>query len=203
MSNSVLQKSKQRRLFTHKDLKDFFSLKADNGSIAAGSDGITETAALTKGDGFIDPNSDSATREGRQDEGETMKNVLKSLAGRLDHDHVVEGKWAITRSSVREMETKAKRIAQEALQNLQQSVTSRFAGRTAQSNSLLSSIAKRNSEIINAGGRSKVDEAAQNARLLNDLDNFVRIHSPTTDEILVGTFLLCEPIQSILALILN
>ena len=58
ISNSVLQNTKQRRLFTNKDLKDLFSLKADNGSIVSGSEGVTETAQLTKGDGYIDPDDE-------------------------------------------------------------------------------------------------------------------------------------------------
>jgi len=37
---------------------------------------------------------------------------------------------------------------------------------------------------MNAGVHSNVDEAKQNARLLNDLHKFVRSRVPTTDEIL-------------------
>ena len=199
MTNSVLQNSKQRRLFTKKDLKDLFTLKADNGSIVAGAEGITETTELTKGEGYVDPDSQTTTRDNQQDDGETMRTVLKSrgLAGIFDHD-VVEGKSKDKRASVREMEAKAKRIAREALQNLQQSVTqenstfgpgSRFGGGTAQSNNLLSSIAKRNTEIMNAGTLTNATETKQNTQLLKDLQNFVRIRLPTTDEILVRIFL--------------
>jgi len=189
LTNSVLQNSKQRRLFTQKDLKDLFSLKADNGSIVAGAKGITETAELTKGDGYVDPDNETTAK----DDGETMRSVLKSrgLAGIFDHD-VVEGNSKCKKVSVREMEAKARRLSKEALQNLQMSVApvndvrSRFGGGPAQRNSLLSSIAKRNTEIMNAGTLSSVDEIKQNTQLLCDLRNFVRTHLPTTNEILVS-----------------
>mmetsp|Transcript_33130 Transcript_33130/g.37226 ORF Transcript_33130/g.37226 Transcript_33130/m.37226 type:complete len:1363 (+) Transcript_33130:107-4195(+) len=178
LTNSVLQNSKQRRLFTQKDLKDLFSLKADNGSIVAGAEGITETTELTKGDGYVDPDNEIAAK----DDGETMRSVLKSrgLAGIFDHD-VVEGNSKSKRASIREMEAKARRLSREALQNLQLSVApvnDRFG---AQRNSLLSSIAERNSEILNA---SSVDEVKKNTQLLCDLRNFVRSRQPTTNEIL-------------------
>ena len=192
----MLQNSKQRRLFTNKDLKDLFSLKADNGSIVAGNDGITETSELTKGDGYIDPDDENFAANNQQDDGETMRTVLKSkgLAGIFDHD-VVEGKSKDKRASVREMEAKAKQIAREALRNLQQSVTqectsfdlqnSRFGRGNASSSNLLFSIAERNTEIRNAGMVCSADESRQNVQLLKDLRNFVRTQLPTTSEILV------------------
>jgi len=194
LSNSVLQNSKQRRLFTNKDLKDLFSLKADNGSIVAGNDGMTETSELTKGDGYVDPDDENFAAKNQQDDGETMRTVLKSkgLAGIFDHD-VVEGKSKDKRTSVREMEAKAKKIAREALRNLQQSVTqectsfdqeSRFGRGNASSSNLLFSIAERNTEIRNAGMVCSADESRQNVQLLRDLRNFVRIQIPTTSEIL-------------------
>ena len=69
-----------------------FSLKADNGSIVSGGEGVTETSELTKGDGFVDPDDENATKGKHQDEGETMRTVMKSkgLAGIFDHD-IVEG----------------------------------------------------------------------------------------------------------------
>jgi len=195
LSNSVLQNSKQRRLFTNKDLKDLFSLKADNGSIVGGNDGMTETSELTKGDGYVDPDDEKFVSDDQQGDGETMKTVLKSkgLAGIFDHD-VVEGKSKDKRASVREMEEKAKKIAREALRNLQQSVTedtpptdqeSRFGGGNASSSNLLSSIAERNSEIRNAATFCIVDESKQNVKLLKDLQKFVGSHTPSTSEILV------------------
>ena len=174
-----------------------FSLKADNGSIVSGAEGVTETAQLTKGDGYVDPDDEAAARTNEEDDGETMRTVLKSqgLAGIFDHD-VVEGKKS-KKASVREMESRAKTIAREALQNLRQSVNrepseadqgSRFGGRTAQSNNLLSSIAQRNSEIMNAGSLFSPDETKQHTKLLKDLHDFVRYHFPTTNEILVCLF---------------
>eukprot|EP00536_Pseudo-nitzschia_multiseries_P012048 jgi/Psemu1/298000/fgenesh1_pm.440_\ len=194
LSNSVLQNSKQRRLFTHKDLKDLFSLKADTGSVAGGNDGMTETSELTKGEGYVDPDDEHFVTDDQQDDGETMKTVLKSkgLAGIFDHD-VVEGKSKNKRASVKEMEEKAKKIAREALRNLQQSVAeerslidqeSRFGGGSASSNNLLSSIAERNSDIRNAAALSSANESKQNVQLLKDLQEFVRSHTPSTSEIL-------------------
>lgn len=198
ISNSVLQNSKQRRLFTKKDLKDLFSLKADNGSIVSGAEGVTETSQLTKGDGYVDPDDEMATRSNQEDDGETMRTVLKSqgLAGIFDHD-VVEGKSKDKKASVREMEARAKQIAREAPQNLRESIKeeqspfdrgSRFGGGTAQSNNLLSSIANRNAEIMNATSMCSQDETKHHLRLLKDLHKFVRSSAPTTDEILVGPF---------------
>ncbi len=195
ISNSVLQNSKQRRLFTKKDLKDLFSLKADNGSIVSGAEGVTETAQLTKGDGYIDPDDEIATQSNQEDDGETMRTVLKSkgLAGIFDHD-VVEGKSKDKRASVREMEARAKQIARDALKNLQQSVKqeqdafgggSRFGGVATQSSSLLSSIADRNAEISNATSMSTSEETKQHTQLLKNLHRFVRSSTPTTDQILV------------------
>lgn len=122
LSNKVLQDARQRRLFSQKDLKDLFSLKADNGSLISGGDGLTETGELTKGDGYVDPDDDPSTK-GSSDDGETMRTVLKSkgLAGVFDHG-VVENQDAVKKASVREMEAKAKRIAQEAAGALQESV---------------------------------------------------------------------------------
>merc|ERR1712238_163986 len=155
LTNSVLQNSKQRRLFTQKE--------------------------LNKGEGYVDPDNEFAAK----DDGETIRSVLKSrgLAGIFDHD-VVEGNSKSKRASIREMEAKARRLSKEALQNLQLSVApvnDRFGGGRALRSSLLSSIAERNSEILNA---SSVDEIKKNTQLLCDLRNFVRSRQPTTNEIL-------------------
>lgn len=174
-----------------------FSLKADNGSIVSGAEGLTETSQLTKGDGYIDPDDELATQTNQEDDGETMRTVLKSqgLAGIFDHD-VVEGKTKDKRASVREMEARAKQIARDALKNLQQSVkqeqqddfggrTSRFGGMATQSSSLLSSIADRNAEISNATSMSTSEETKHHTQLLKNLHRFVRSKTPTTDQILV------------------
>jgi hypothetical protein len=112
----------QKRLFSQRDLKDLFTLKADGGSVISGGEGLTETGELTKGAGYVDPDEEAA-RENSTDDGETMKTVLKSqgLAGVFDH-RVIETNAPSKKSSVREMEEKAKRIAREALIALEESV---------------------------------------------------------------------------------
>jgi DNA excision repair protein ERCC-6 len=122
LSNRVLQDPRQRRLFSQRDLKDLFTLKADGGSVISGGEGLTETGELTKGAGYVDPDEEAA-RDNYTDDGETMKNVLKSqgLAGVFDH-RVVETNASSKASTVHEMEEKAKRIAREALSALEESV---------------------------------------------------------------------------------
>jgi hypothetical protein len=122
LANKVLQDPRQRRLFSQTDLKDLFTLKADNGSVISGGDGLTETSELTKDDGYVDPDKDPS-KETARDDGETMRTVLnsKGLAGVFDHD-VVECNDVIKKSSIREMEAKAKKIAKEALNTLEESV---------------------------------------------------------------------------------
>ena len=192
MSNRVLQDPRQRRLFSQKDLKDLFTLKADNGTILSGSSGMTETSQMTKGTGYVDP-QEEGTEDNEKDDGEIMKNVLRSkgLAGVFDHG-AVESNDTNKRQSVREMEDKAKSIAKEALHSLSQSVRgqdafdpeSRFAGNATQSSGLLSSIAQRTSEISAATSESKSGDMKQYTKLLKDLQEFVRLNVPTTDEIL-------------------
>ena len=165
---------------------------------------------MTKGDGYVDPDDEAATMVNQEDEGETMRTVLKSkgLAGIFDHD-VVEGKSKEKKASIREMETRAKQIAREALQNLQKSVEqeqnpfnqeSRFGGASAQSNSLLSSIANRNAQIANATSVFNQDEIQHHTQLLKDLKIFIHDSTPTTDEILVSEILVLE--NSIFALLI-
>ena len=103
LSNKVLQDPRQRRLFSQKDLKDLFTLRADNGSLIAGGDGSTETSELTRGDGYVDPD-EVASKKSPSDDGETMRTVLKSkgLAGVFDHD-VIESSDINKKSSTREM----------------------------------------------------------------------------------------------------
>ena len=192
LSNRVLQDPRQRRLFSQKDLKDLFTLKADSGSIKGGAEGMTETTVLTKGDGYIDPDKDLGGDD-QKDDGETMRNVLKSkgLAGVFDHD-VVENTDKNKKGSVLEMEAKARRIAREALHALEASVAghdafdpeSRFGIASAQSASLLSSIAKRNADIKNATSSTSIADTVQYTELLKELRTFVRSNVPTTDEIL-------------------
>jgi DNA excision repair protein ERCC-6 len=199
LSNRVLQDPRQRRLFSQKDLKDLFTLKADSGSIVSGGEGITETTKLTNGDGYVDPDGDvgAGFDQNNNDDGETMKNVLQSkgLAGVFDHDAVESTSSVSKKASVREMEEKAKSIAREALKNLTQSVApdhdafnpeSRFAGVAAQSSNLLSTILERNNEIKNAASSTANNsgDTKKYTQLLKGLRTFVRLNVPTTDEIL-------------------
>lgn len=121
MTNKVLQDAKQRRLFSQRDLKDLFSLSADNGSIRSGGDGLTSTSAKTNGVGVVE----SADLEG-SDNGDNeiaLKKLMKSkgLAGIFDH-HSVEPDHKRKSTTVREMEERAKQVAKDAAQALQNSV---------------------------------------------------------------------------------
>jgi DNA excision repair protein ERCC-6 len=193
ISNSVLTDKRQRRLFSQKDLKDLFTLKADNGSIVEGAGGITETTQMTKGVGYVNPGDKDSTGN-QEDDNEIMKSVLQSqgLAGVFDHD-VVESNGATKKASVREMEDKAKSIAREALRNLSESVVlghdtfnpeSRFVGVSSGSTGILSSIAERSEGIEDSGSDNKSGKLAQYTELMKELRVYVRLNFPTTDEIL-------------------
>jgi DNA excision repair protein ERCC-6 len=124
LSNKVLQDPRQRRLFSQRDLKDLFTLKADTGSVRSGADGLTETGAATKAVGVVDPDVEPA-KEASRDDSETLKTVLKSkgLAGVFDH-HFVDPDSCRKSVTVREMEDQAKRVAREAASALSQSMAS-------------------------------------------------------------------------------
>jgi len=93
----------------------------DTGSVASGSDGITETGVLTRGEGFVDVDQDEETNE--KEEGTTMQSILRSkgLAGVFDHD-VVESNRPSQSLSVREMEENARKVATAAVRALKDSV---------------------------------------------------------------------------------
>ena len=183
LSNSVLQDPKQRRLFSQRDLKDLFTLKADTGSVRSGGDGLTETGAATRGAGVLDP-TETVTSEESKDNEETLKKVLKSkgLAGIFDHDFVEQDSSQPKRESVREMEEHAKRVARNAVEALRRSNSSqengvdhsRF-GSSMASSSLLSNIRRRNSEIESING----DKDSYTA-LLSRVQDFVGRRRPTT-----------------------
>ncbi|KAG7362229.1 SNF2-related protein [Nitzschia inconspicua] len=192
ISNSVLTDQRQGRFFSQKDLKDLFTLKADKGSIMEGAGGMTETTQMTRGLGYVDPD-DNEQAENQKDDGEIMKRVLQSqgIAGVFNHD-IVEGNGVTKKASVQEMEDKAKSIAREALRNLSRSVVpgqdtfnpeTRFAGLSSGSSGILSSIADRNSEM-NGTSLSKNGETVRYTKLLKDLCNYIRLNTPTTDDIL-------------------
>lgn len=127
LSNRILQDPRQRRLFSQKDLKDLFSLRVDGGSVISGSEGLTETGQLTKGEGYLDPDEvgpeGDASATNSNDDGETMQSVLRSkgLAGVFDHA-VVESNVSTKSTTVKEMEENAKKVAQAAVGALRASV---------------------------------------------------------------------------------
>lgn len=124
LTNKVLQDPRQRRLFSQRDLKDLFTLKADTGSVRSGGDGLTETGAVTRGVGVVDPDMEPAAETSRDDK-ETMRTVLKSkgLAGVFDH-HFVDPDHSRKSTTVREIEEQAKRVARDAADALRQSAVS-------------------------------------------------------------------------------
>lgn len=127
LTNRVLQDPRQRRLFSQRDLRDFFTLKSDTGSVASGGQGLTETGEITKGTGVVDPDEAgeavaSDKKSSEQDNVHTLQEVLKSkgLAGVFDHD-VVDYAKSSKSSSVREMEQRAKVVARNAAKALRES----------------------------------------------------------------------------------
>lgn len=139
LTNQVLQDPRQRRMFSQKDLRDLFTLKAEVDSLAKGGDGVTETGKLTRGRGVIDVDieveEDQAQEEdngninvvptsSQQDNKETLEEVLKSkgLAGVFDHD-IVDKPYAKKSFTVREMEDQAKKVAARAARSLADSLT--------------------------------------------------------------------------------
>lgn len=204
MSNRVLQDPRQRRLFSQRDLRDLFTLKADTGSVRAGGDGSTETATYTQGIGVVDPDADIGREneddadERKDDNEDTLKTVMQSkgLAGVFDH-HFVEQDSSRKSTTVREMEEKAKEVARAAMAALRQSVADeqapnapqRFGGggglaaATSSSKSLLAGLRQQQAA---ATGTTVVvdDEAKKYAKLLAMLKEYVRRKRPSTDDIL-------------------
>mmetsp|Transcript_699 Transcript_699/g.1070 ORF Transcript_699/g.1070 Transcript_699/m.1070 type:complete len:218 (+) Transcript_699:773-1426(+) len=116
LSNKVLQDPRQRRLFSQRDLKDLFTLKADVGSLAKGGQGLTETGQLSRGGGVVDPDEKLSPAT---DDKDALESVMKSkgLAGVFDHDFVDDPSSKKSASAL-EMEQQAKRIASEATRAL-------------------------------------------------------------------------------------
>lgn len=121
LSNRVLQDPKQRRIFSQRDLRDLFTLKADNGSFRSGGDGVTETVVATKGVGQFDPIEETG-EDASADNEATLRSIMKSkgLAGIFDHNFIEQDP---SRKSVttREMEEQAKIVAREAAKALRMS----------------------------------------------------------------------------------
>jgi len=133
LTNKVLHDPRQRRLFSHKDLHDLLTLQPDSGKAGSGGDEVIETtdrlATASKRrdgkDGFV------STSDVSQDDGETLKSVLRSkgLAGVFDHHFVDPSASGGKKStSVRFMEEEAKRIAKEAAKALEASVDNQPGG---------------------------------------------------------------------------
>ena len=127
ISSAVLVDPKQRRLFSQKDLRDLFTLKADTGSVARGGDGMTVTGEITKGGGVIDaPAQGTAdeTDKNKKDDQATLEEVMKSkgLAGVFDHDFVDKQSARRNRSvAARQMEEQATSAANSAARTLHES----------------------------------------------------------------------------------
>lgn len=205
LSNAVLQDPRQRRLFSQRDLKDLFTLKADTGSVGGGADGLTETSEATKGVGVV--GHDEATDGAMKDDEDTLRDIMKSkgLAGIFDHG-VVEEDSRRKSTTVREMEEQAKRVARDAVKALRRSVTqndrttdSRFGSFTSSSvgavgsgkgqptamssSSLLSSLRQKKEAIQSDVSVPKPDDKDY-SKLLSRIEAFVRRRRPTTDELL-------------------
>ena len=197
LSNKILQDPRQRRLFSQRDLRDLFTLKDDTGSVRGGSDGVTDTGALTKGAGVIDPDEEPS-EETLKDDQETLEQVMKSkgLAGIFDHNFV-EQDCRQKSTSVREMEDRAKEVAKEAARALQLSVQaselpadSRFCSDRAVNNtsvSLLASLRQRQQAVETGGEMAPPSEEAKlYAKLLSRIKAFLRGRSPSTDDVMTA-----------------
>ena len=126
LTNQILQDPKQRRLFSQKDLKDLFTLKAD-------ATDVTETGQITRGRGVVEmntpsdipPESESKDEENTTaDNNETIEEVIKSkgLCGVFDQDFVENTSTRKKKPmSVVEMEENARRVALKAAAALKQS----------------------------------------------------------------------------------
>jgi DNA excision repair protein ERCC-6 len=212
LTNSVLQDPRQRRLFSQRDLRDLFSLKADAGSLRGGGDGLTETGEATRGVGVVDVDDGPPVDSSKDDE-ETLRKVMKSkgLAGIFDHSYVEQEPMRKS-TTQREMEEQAREAARRAVAVLQQSVAtdpaataqesrfgpsrgsislSRSAGAAAVSSSLglLASLRQRQSAVESSGLKAPLqqsadDETSDHARLLLQIQEFVGRRRPSTDEVL-------------------
>lgn len=211
LSNKVLQDPRQRRLFSQKDLRDLFTLKADAGSVRSGGEGLTETGAITRHGGVVNIDEDP-TDEPSLDNDEALKTVMRSrgLAGVFDHNFVEIDSTKKSRT-LREMEEEAKRVAKEAIDALQQSVAikQRFvptwtgSEETQQrrfgtpkmhmvdskdslsSRTLLASIRQRDNAVHSGGNHlPPSDESQEYAKLLAKIKDYVYRYRPTTDDLL-------------------
>ena len=117
-----MQDPKQKRLFSQKDLKDLFTLKADTND-------STETGEITKGLGVVEMNSSgerSTPEYGDEqpvDNIDTLEAVIKSrgICGVFDHDFVENSSSKKKALSEVEMEENARKEAIRAALALKES----------------------------------------------------------------------------------
>lgn len=178
LSNQVLQDPKQRRLFSQKDLKDLFTLKADTKD-------ITETGEITRGKGVVDV--DTAAASGNNDEEQPQKNktleaVMKSrgLCGVFDHDFVENSSNKKKSISEKEMEHDAKKTALKAAASLQESSKNldRFTPTWTGSDET-----KQPSSFATAGGGPATKMASSSSLLANLQQKRIQIASSGQTEI--------------------
>ena len=213
LTNQVLQDPKQRRLFSQKDLKDLFTLKAD-------SKDITETGQITGGGGveITTVQTESENQDEKKptaDNNNTLEAVIKSkgLCGVFDHDFVENNSSKKKKPlSVLEMEESARKVALKAAANLKESSvnqnpfeptwtgsheTARVANapnKMASSSSLLANLQMKRMQIASSsacpsGPTSSHEEreTVTNQRsMLSRIRKFIKrnTHGPTTREIL-------------------
>jgi superfamily II DNA/RNA helicase len=122
LTNQVLQDPKQRRLFSQKDLKDLFTLKAHTND-------CTETGEITKGLGIVEMNASDDQRKHENgdeqlgDNGNTLEAVIKSkgICGVFDHDFIENSSLKKKPLSLVEMEENARKEATRAALALKES----------------------------------------------------------------------------------
>lgn len=173
LTNQILQDPKQRRLFSQKDLRDLFTLKADTSD-------VTETGELTKGGGVVempvpsaepsDEDDTTADKKRPADNSDTLEAVMKSkgLCGIFDHDYV-ENPSAKKSMSVVEMEESARKVALKAALALKESSENqqRFEPTWTGSDQTKQFEGANSSRVASAGG----NRLASSSSLLANLQN--------------------------------
>lgn len=210
MSNKILQDTKQRRLFSQRDLRNLFTLSADGGSVRSGANGITETTVVTNGIGVVD--SVDLASDGNDI---ALKKLMKSkgLAGIFDH-HSIEPDHKRKSSTIREMEERAKQVAKEAARVLKESISLQVPYKPTWTGSeetkpverdikqleipipnaglltsvnVLAKLRQRNA-AIESDGQNNITartDSIKYAKLLSRINDFVTRSCPSTDEFLL------------------
>ena len=209
LTNQILQDPKQRRLFSQKDLRDLFTLKADTNS-------STETGDITKGQGVVEMNSSVEPSKSENDDevpdnSNTLEAVIKSkgICGVFDHDFVENSSAKKKSLSVVEMEENARKEAirkASALKHSSQSVNQDMFAPTwtgsdetkpamASSTSLLANLYNKRMQIAasSSSSASSMSMPDFNSALLSRLRKFIlRVSTtnnglgPTTRDILAA-----------------